>query len=121
MQVAISSQLDDMNLSPEAYRLYCHLRCEAARNDPPSTFGGNVNEFYDNQILECGKTIMSVMHACKLPNEKGQWKQHFFELESRFLISAHITLTLQMLPHTDFVIAEPILQTVTFLPQEVWR
>jgi hypothetical protein len=31
MQIAIPTKLDDMNLSPEAFRLYHHLRCQAAR------------------------------------------------------------------------------------------
>jgi len=41
MRIAISSQLDEMNLSPEAYRLYCYLRCEMARQEAVnSAFGG---------------------------------------------------------------------------------
>ena len=87
MQIAISSQLDDMNLSPEAYRLYVHLRCEMARQDAAdSAYGGiRPDHCVDGSVLELNRRATEILDKCKIPYDESGYSilRFFLELIQR--------------------------------------
>ena len=113
MHVAISSHFDDMNLSPEAYRLYCHLRCEMARQEAENS----AFDCVDDLTLNLHRKIADILDRCRIeyaPSDRSMFR-FFHELIERSMI---------IVDH-EFILADGFyefyIESVTFTAQEVWQ
>ncbi len=107
MVIEISEKFDDLGLSPEAYRLYMHLRRLA----------------YE-RALECigevNKPLIDILNHCQIPYFCSDLSvaKFFMELHNRHLIDFEIdwqTAEGQVLSGIDIVLTR-----VTFFPSEEW-
>lgn len=103
MVIEISEKFDDLGLSPEAYRLYMHLR-------------RLVLEGTD----EINKPLIDILNHCQIPYSCSDLSvgKFFMELNNRHLIDLEIdwqTTEGQVLSGIDIVLTR-----VTFFPPEEW-
>lgn len=119
MQIAIPHKLDDMNLSPEAYRLYLHLRCEMARQEAENSAFGGIRPDYcvDDLTLNLHRKIADILDTCRIeyaPSDRSMFR-FFHELIERSMI---------IVDH-EFILADGFyefyIESVTFTAQEVWQ
>lgn len=108
MVIEIPAKLDDLNLSPEAYRLYMHLRRLVYER---------ALEGHD----EINKPIIDILQHCQITYAYSDLScsKFFMELDNRRLIDFEIDWQIakgQILCGIDIVLTR-----VTFLPAEEWR
>lgn len=118
MRIAISSQLDEMNLSPEAYRLYLHLRCEMARQEAANSAVGGIRPDYcvNGSTLELNRKTVDILDKCRI--RYGTTDASIFQFVLELIYRGVVTV------QHDFILADGLydsrIQTVTFLPEEEW-
>ena len=105
MQVAISRKLDDMNLSPEAYRLYLHLRCEMAKQGS------------DNITLNLHRKIADILDKCKI--EYGTSDRSMFRVFHELIERSMIIVDHEFILADGFY--EFYVESVTFTAEEAWQ
>lgn len=107
MVIEISEKFDDLGLSPEAYRLYIHLR-----------------RLVYERALECigkvNKPLIDILNHCQILYSCSDLSvgKFFMELNNRHLIDLEIdwqTTEGQVLSGIDIVLTR-----VTFFPPEEW-
>jgi len=119
MRIAISSQLDEMNLSPEAYRLYCYLRCEMARQEAVnSAFGGIRPDFcVDGLTLNLHREITDILNKCRI--EYHATDESLFRVFDELIKRSIIIIDHEFIlvgSHYEFYI-----ESVTFTAEEEWQ
>lgn len=107
MVIKVPVEFDDLNLSPEAYRLYMHLR--RLEYDRALKGDGAIN-----------KPIIEILDKCQIQHARSglSCSNVFMELNSRRLIDFEIdwqTAKGQVLNGNDIMLTR-----VTFLPVEEW-
>jgi hypothetical protein len=105
MQIAVPHKLDDMNLSPEAYRLYLHLRCEMARQEA------------NGSTLNLHRKIADILDKCKIeyaPSDRSMFRVFHELIERSMIIVDH-----------EFVLADGFyefyIESVTFTAEGEWQ
>lgn len=119
MQIAIPHKLDEMGLSPEAYRLYLHLRCEMARQEAEnSAFGGIRLDYCVNDLtLNLHRKIADILDRCRIeyaPSDRSMFRVFHELIERSMIIVDH-----------EFILADGFyefyIEAVTFTAEEVWQ
>lgn len=119
--IAIPTKLDDVNLTPEAYRLYLHFRSKMARQEGPALFGGSRPDFcVDGLVLEMHQLPTYILRQCRISYEPNDASimQFFRELEDKRLVQ--LSTQYRETRNAILPVIDLYIETVTFVPESDW-